>query len=1249
MPAPGNDNFTSATNLDLTGALPASLSGQTTFDATKEATEPAFATNDQSVWYRVQPTVTGWYKFWVDDDEQIDHPSRGLCIALSPATTLAGFTTASVISRVDNPESFSPSGDWTVAGYLTSGSTYHIKVYASRPSSINQQTFDFTIRWDTFTPPANDNMANAIALTLGSPVTVDTYNCTYETGEGLISPGFYTGMQGQWYTITTSGAGWYTAVLSRDDIEFTGDATPAPPSYIPGYMYIQAFAASVDTVAEATEANDLAVNSISVNGTGDTSLQFQVPSAGTYYIRVATPYNLISTGDGIRYCFNNGSASTTLIVDDLPPPANDDYANAEVVTTSPIVGTTYAATEEAGEGAGYSGIDQGVWYEWSPPSDGHYVFSLDEANVTMHGAGTSLQYEVYFGLWDSAVATSAATTDAAGTWGGSYNYGVVQYGSDYSAVLYENLLAANTYIIKVSSRMSSSFNQRTADFEIDFEEVFGPDNDDFADAEAISGSIGDTTGSLLVSTVEVDEPESYYWNGPPQPYGTVWYDWTCPTTGNYVFKVQCTNPGDAQNISPYYDLAVWQGASLATLTKVCRNLYGSQNTTGVRANQGATAVGFHGTSGQHYMIQVSAWEDYIVTAPDHELSWRTDEVTGNTPATALAFPDGRIDNYGNDETFPPPDYVTTLSAHDSWWFDNGQVGYTKWFKREFGGPEVIEIRGKQYDESVYGTNVMTTGDIGLIAYKGADYASLVVADDVTAGKAAMMIENTAFLPYPISLSVRASFTNVGPTRDYVSVDCDAGDTLWICVFGMYDDAVWAVDPSPEDASQFELDLHVPTPPPGNDIWNDVWESDTWQWDLRKGKYPLPNGDFTYAYAVGREGSTIGASAEVGEDAHAGFTATRSVWYYMDNFDYDDDVIEWTLRVESPVDCVLSIYDIPNSFTGETGDLLMEDDNSGAGDNPSVTFTGQSLYQLTDEMGGWGYAVAIDSKTEGPFDLILERTMTGTPPANDNFADAEVHTGGAWSASGQTTVDATAEPFEPNNYNLGEGPKDSVWYKWTPDYTGHASLWCNNVSDNDDAEVALDVWQGDELRDLTRVPNTPDNDLGYFWYGDTDAENRERAVRIDVTSGQDYYIRVQTYSGGSEDFEIHVDETEIFINIQVTHVEEMHGTLLDEAEIFVHIQTSSVEDFHQVIALDADTAYVNIQPGGSEFPAIQYSDASTVRVSFTIDSHDCQTKFDSSQLIAHPFERFEHIANYRWVGTLVADRFEVVAGDGLEEC
>ena len=190
----------------------------------------------------------------------------------------------------------------------------------------------------------------------------------------------------------------------------------------------------------------------------------------------------------------------------------------------------------------------------------------------------------------------------------------------------------------------------------------------------------------------------------------------------------------------------------------------------------------------------------------------------------------------------------------------------------------------------------------------------------------------------------------------------------------------------------------------NDTWSAVYGlTNQYAYNLNQSKYAPSSYSWTNPHAGQRQGTTVGATADSGEASRAGFAATRSVWYYMSP-DANETYKFW---VESAVDCVLGIYDV--NYRGALLSLIASDDDSGPGNQPEITID----FTWPKPPGIWtgnAIAVVVDSKTEGGFTLKFQRQTTGTPPANDDFADAVVISRIPWSASG-TTVGASAEPEE----------------------------------------------------------------------------------------------------------------------------------------------------------------------------------------------------------------------------------------------
>lgn len=124
----------------------------------------------------------------------------------------------------------------------------------------------------------------------------------------------------------------------------------------------------------------------------------------------------------------------------------------------------------------------------------------------------------------------------------------------------------------------------------------GPANDNFADAQGLSGSSGTVSGSNNFGTKEAGEPTN--------PAGTgggksVWYSWTAPATGQATFD---TNGSTFDTI-----LAVYTGAAVNGLTVIAANDDISPLTDPEPRNI-QSLVTFSVTAGTIYRIQVDGFD-----------------------------------------------------------------------------------------------------------------------------------------------------------------------------------------------------------------------------------------------------------------------------------------------------------------------------------------------------------------------------------------------------------------------------------------------------------------------------------------------------------------------------------------------------------------------------------------------------------------------------------------------------------------
>jgi len=123
-------------------------------------------------------------------------------------------------------------------------------------------------------------------------------------------------------------------------------------------------------------------------------------------------------------------------------------------------------------------------------------------------------------------------------------------------------------------------------------------------------------------------------------------------------------------------------------------------------------------------------------------------------------------------------------------------------------------------------------------------------------------------------------------------------------------------------------------------------------------------------------------------------------------------------------------------------------------------------------------------------LALPPTALGVPPANDNFANADVPS--AFPVTG-TNVDATKEAGEPNH--AGDAGGHSVWYRVTAASSGVLSVsTCGS-----DFDTLLGIYTGTSVNALTQVAS---ND---------DSCGAQSEVTFPVTAGTDYYAAIDGFS------------------------------------------------------------------------------------------------------------------------------------------
>jgi hypothetical protein len=515
---PANDAFAAAEA--LSGGLPLTQAGSNA-DATEEASEPEHA--------GLFPAASVWYSWTAgfSGPVSIDTCSGDVDTRLGVYT---GSALGSLVEVAGNDDGcFFQS---KVSFNATSGTTYRIAVDGFKTAGAPAEG-SFSLRIRVPGAAANDAFASPLALPAAVPFSIADSNmdATTEGSEPAHVSASATGAS-TWYSWTPSASG----PVSVDTCDSDFQAALA--------VYTGAALGSLAKVASNAYGCGVAarVNLAAVAGT-------------TYRIAVA----------GVL------SDQGTIALRIRSRPANDDFADAQDLTASPlpieVAGNNFNASRQEGEDQHVSGASGGsgsLWYRWTAPSTGLFF---------VESCGSAV---------DSTVIPHTGATVSS----------VAQIGTFYSNCKKSfEATAGTTYRIVVDAKLGEQ-----GPITLALRGPSPPANDNFASAQALAAALPvAVNGSNVDATKEAGEPQHI-----ASSIGTssVWYSWTPSASGSVTVEV-CVVPSTFFGVG-----AVYTGSAVGGLTPVgtrktrCRiNLEAVAGTTYRIAVDGFTASGTSGGGG----------------------------------------------------------------------------------------------------------------------------------------------------------------------------------------------------------------------------------------------------------------------------------------------------------------------------------------------------------------------------------------------------------------------------------------------------------------------------------------------------------------------------------------------------------------------------------------------------------------------------------------------------------------------------
>jgi len=1005
----GNDNFADAVVLEgLTGTATGSNVG-----ATKQAGEPDHAGNvgGKSIWYSWTAPAIGRVIF--------NTCSSSFNTLLAVYTGGAVDELAAVASNDQGRcgSAGSVTSQSSVAFTATAGTRYLIAVDGAGGAQGTTR-----LAWSP--APANDDVANAQAISgVSGTVSGSTLGATKEAGE--LDHAGVGGEASIWYRWTAPAT-----ALARFDTCGSGFDT-----------LLAVYAESATGPLTPVASND---NSRCPSGVPTRSRVTFTATAGDVYLIAL---------DGA------GGAQGTTRLNWNPPPANDDFANAEVIAapSGSVNGSTVAATKESNEPAharSFGGAS--IWYRWTAPARGRASFDT---------CGTSFDtvLAVYTGSVIDALTPVVANDD--GTCPGNF--------SRQSSLAFMATTGA-VYWIAIDG-----FGSAAGSTTLTWSLILPPGNDDFANAETIAGGSGTVSGSNVLATKEAGEPDHAGNRGG----ASIWYRWTAPASGRIYFHTCAGTEFESL-------LAIYTGGAWGELTQVAAGA------------SWCSVATFLAEAGTVYWIAVDGLYGGQGTT---SLSWTPPPANDDfANAEAIAGFSGAVSgsNFLAAKEPGEPDHAGNVGGKSIWYrwtapasgevsFDTCGSGFDTLLAVYTGGTLGAAAPVASNDQGSCGV----AADQSSLTFQAAAGTAYAIAIDGSSGNYGAARLRWSFLPpandsfasgeSTAGLSGTASGTTAGATKEAGEPDhagfaggasiwyrwtapasgrvtfetCGSGfDTLLAVYTGnavgaltpvvANDDSLCGEAPSAQSRLTFTATAGTLYTLAIDGAGGNRGDT-TLAWAFVRPQ----NDDFANAQTIqgssgSAGGSTVGATKEAGEYDHAGDAGGVSIWY------------RWTAPASafvrfdtcgSSFDTLLAVY-----AGGELSTLTsVASNNDGvcggaAASQSSVTFPATA---------GTVYWIAIDGTggALGPTRL----TWSVPPPQNDDFANAETIEGLSGTASG-TTVGATKQAGEPNHAGFAGGA--SIWYRWTAPASGRVTFeTCGSTFD-----TLLAVYTGNAVAALTSV-------------------------------------------------------------------------------------------------------------------------------------------------------------------------------------
>ena len=625
--------------------------------ASREPDEPQHATNnaawDTGAFTTLPESPTAYYTLWYrwsPADASEARRTAASSFGSGAETIVAVYeTTVANPSYTDLTPVAAPNGQWgdlwswgEVTWDAELGKTYYV-MCGNQSSALDDELYRISI-----TQNPNDSSAGAVILPSEKNVSYQDSNFATNT----YSPHVDTGQRALWYEWTVPEDGVYTVDTYGSRLQTTQTAIGAdttgqgdggrvklvlqekvaPGVYVPFGSYFGFFVSD-------TDYNTL----MAFQATAGTTLAFVVDSTLPDSISVSSGEHAYAYRAVVQLNITSGA------------PENDDFEQAKEIEGSfyhELVDLKHASFQ-TGEPEHAGNSSKSLWWKWSAPDTGlYYVTSAGDIFDSQIAGNQAVA--VYEGPAQGAAFNDLTQLTEHTRSGARY----------YPANTSFNAVVGQTYYIAVAAAPGG---QGFGGFKTGMMLSRKASNDDFADAEEITGSIRTVYGHNAGSGLELDEPQIDPGDTDSEQK-SVWWKWVAPASG---FTTISTRSSYLNN-----EVGVYTGSTLSTLVPVVRDSpagdFRDDPTYEARVATGTSFLSFSANQGETYYVNVSGFMNITGAGSGNSFGPIVLELTGQpgvpldpTDLMATRLSTTRVDVTWMDQAVDETHYTVERASSES--------------------------------------------------------------------------------------------------------------------------------------------------------------------------------------------------------------------------------------------------------------------------------------------------------------------------------------------------------------------------------------------------------------------------------------------------------------------------------------------------------------------------------------------------------------------------------------------------------